>query len=229
MERFRSDAKAEGDCVVIGGWEVRTALGITVDQKDARWFKVELNRKNAPWAYRRGEPFRVIAALELLGSLLSTVLFLGGRDGSDWVSGTISAGLTTDNQGNRFVLNRMMTTKFPLLAFLCEFATVLEERGCVLDLAWVPRDQNAEADAITNGDVEAFRPENEVHVDIEQMRFNVLTEMLELGDGFYEALEKDKAERKRAAEEEKRPRDEGAARQGGGRQDGKEPEEERKP
>ena len=64
-----------------------------------------------------------------------------------------------------------------------------------------------------------FARKNEVHVDIEQMRFNVLAEMLELGDGFYEALEKDKAERKRAAEEEKRPREEGAARQGGDRQD----------
>ena len=68
--------------------------------------------------------------------------------------------------------------------------------------------------------MEAFRPENEVRVDIEQMRFNVLAEMLELGDGFYEALEKDKAERKKAAEQEKRPREEGAARQGGGRHDG---------
>ena len=47
-----------------------------------------------------------------------------------------------------------------------------------------------------------FARKNEVHVDIEQMRFNVLTEMLELGDGFYEALEKDEAERRRAAEEE---------------------------
>ena len=115
----------------------------------------------------------------------------------------------------------MVTTKFPLLAFLCEFATVLEERGCVLDLAWVPRDQNAEADAITNGDVEGFSPENEVPVKIEQMRFNVLQDLLELGDSFYDEMEKEKAERKRIAEEEGEAITAGATPQGGGQQERK--------
>ena len=194
VERFRSDAKAEGDEIVIGGWEMRRACGEVVDTKRARWFQCVLSRTNAPWAYRRGEPFRVIAALELLGSLLSTLVFIGPKEKDGWLAGRVSAGLTTDNQGNRFVLNRMMTTKFPLLAFVCEFATVLEDRGCVLDLAWVPRDQNAEADAITNGDVGEFDPRRKVEVKLEDMRFNVLHELLDLGDKFYSEVEAAKAE-----------------------------------
>ena len=85
----------------------------------------------------------------------------------------------------------------------------------------VPRDQNAEADAITNGDVEGFNPDMRVPVDVERMRFNVLPEMLELGDRFYDIVEKEKAERKRIAEEEGRPESAGAASRGGGQQEWK--------
>ncbi len=36
--------------------------------KDANRFLLKLTRSNAPWAFAKGEPFRTIAALELLGS-----------------------------------------------------------------------------------------------------------------------------------------------------------------
>ena len=35
-----------------------------------------LTRATAPWAYARGEPFRTIAALELLGTLVSLVVLV---------------------------------------------------------------------------------------------------------------------------------------------------------
>ena len=36
---------------------------------------VELTRKTAPWAFERGEPYRTIASLELMGTLVGlTVL-----------------------------------------------------------------------------------------------------------------------------------------------------------
>ena len=44
---FRADARAEGDTVEAGGWE-STGLG---EPKDSRWFKMELTRKNAAWAF----------------------------------------------------------------------------------------------------------------------------------------------------------------------------------
>ena len=74
---FRSDAKAEGEKIVLGGW-------CTADSKErakCRCFSVELDRVTAPWAYEAGEPFRAIAALELLGTMVS-VLALAGRKGS---------------------------------------------------------------------------------------------------------------------------------------------------
>ena len=45
-EVFRVDAKAQGDQIVIGGWE--SLGGIS-----ARWFSVTLDRRSAPWAYAK--------------------------------------------------------------------------------------------------------------------------------------------------------------------------------
>ena len=94
IERFRSDAKAEGEQIVLGGYETHDCEGTPVPHLKARWFLLELNRKNAPWAYSRGEPFRSIASLELLGSLVSIMLLLedGSDDGSSFHGGALSVG-----------------------------------------------------------------------------------------------------------------------------------------
>ena len=54
-EVFRVDAMADKDEVAIGGWETFE----TVDPKAARWFHVTLNRRNAPFLFVKGEPFRL--------------------------------------------------------------------------------------------------------------------------------------------------------------------------
>ena len=53
-----------------------------------------------------------------------------------------------------------MTTKFPMLVILGELAAQLRALNAELSLEWVPRLQNEEADALTNGDFSAFRPEH---------------------------------------------------------------------
>ena len=50
VDAFRIDAKAEGEEVVIGGWESYDG-GRT---EGARWFSVRLTRKNAPWVFLKG-------------------------------------------------------------------------------------------------------------------------------------------------------------------------------
>ena len=59
-----------------------------------------------------------------------------------------------------------MTSKFPSLVILTEFAAQLKSRHAELDLAWVPRDQNEEADALTNGDYSAFNPSLRIDIDV---------------------------------------------------------------
>ena len=74
-ECFRADAKAEGEDVGIGGWECRGNKA----PSEARWFSIKVTRQNFPWVFARGEPFRLIASLELLGTLLCWMVF-GGSD-----------------------------------------------------------------------------------------------------------------------------------------------------
>ena len=70
-EVFRADAKAEGQDVVIGGWQT---LG-GGRPAGAKWFSMRLTRANAPWAFAKGEPFKTIAALELFGTLVAVKVF----------------------------------------------------------------------------------------------------------------------------------------------------------
>ena len=59
----------------------------------------------------------------------------------------------------------------------------------VLDLDWVPRDQNSEADAITNGDVHWLAKENEIEFNLQDLPFEVLPDLLAQGDVFYTDIE----------------------------------------
>ena len=110
-EVFRLDAKAEGDKVAIGGWRCDDVKRT----KDAVWFAVSLSRKNAPWAFQKDEAFRTIASLELLGVLVGLMVLVpdAPAKGAD-LTGTISVSCGTDNLGNTFLLDRGITTKYPL-------------------------------------------------------------------------------------------------------------------
>ena len=145
---FRADAKAEGQLVRLGGWECIEGT----QPARARWFAVELNRQNAPWAFARGEPVRVVASLELLGVLLGLMVLAPEKDfPTDADStGLITLGCLTDNQGNSFLLDKLMTTSYPLGLVLIELAWQCSRRRIALRAEWVPRLQNEEANDLTN-------------------------------------------------------------------------------
>ena len=123
VERFRTDAKAEGDEVVIGGYQTKDSSGRNIDHLDAKWFILKLTRQTAPWAFAKGEPFRTIASLELLGTLMGLLLLLDKEEDPDCRSSArMSVGGLTDNSGNRFAVARLLTTKWPLAAFVAGLA-----------------------------------------------------------------------------------------------------------
>ena len=134
-EMFRMDAQTEGDKIVIGGWRVR-GEGRT---QDAEWFSLTLTRATAPWAYARGEPFQIIAALELLGTLVSLVVLVPAIQRRGGASGLVSLSCFTDNQGNDYLLVRMMTTRYPLGVILMELAHQMKRRHMLLGARWLPR------------------------------------------------------------------------------------------
>ena len=70
QELFRTDAKAEGNQIWLGGWALDHA-----DTKQCRWFSEQLDHSNAPWLFAAGECYRQIASLELLATLAAVVTF----------------------------------------------------------------------------------------------------------------------------------------------------------
>ena len=173
---FKADAKAEGKQVVLGGWECRGRTPTT----QARWFSMEITEAQAPWFFPKGEPYRAIAPLELLATVVCTVMFkrpehAGRHDVMHLISGA------TDNQGNSYVVAKLMSSRYPLSVVAMELASQLESSLQWLDLVWTPREDNHEADALTNGDFSAFDPKLRIHATFEDLPFIVLGKLLEAG------------------------------------------------
>ena len=181
-----------------------------ISKRHSPWFSSRLTRSNAPWAYAKGgQPFRTIAALEALAMLFALRCFKPGLGKS--VRGPLHFPAFTDNQGNSHALNRLMTSKFPLVCVIMEIATVLDDNDWRMEVEWTPREQNAEADALANGDYGAFMLQQRITADPAAMQWTVLDKAMADGLKFYEELpgpSKDKrAERKRPRHERLRFRD----------------------
>ena len=182
-EAFRVDAKAEGEKIVIGGWEIPEGN----EQSKARWFSITLDRKSAPWAYVKGEPFRSIASLELTAVLVAVILF-GERlvDTSCKNRLVLSAG--TDNVSNTYVLKHFMSCKYPLSIVVMELALQLKKFNLELDLGWIPRGQNTAADALTNDEFEGFDMSKRIEVNFEDIEFLVLPKLMRLAGDLDEEI-----------------------------------------
>ena len=64
----------------------------------------------------------------------------------------------TDNRGNGALLNKLMSSKYPLSALLMEFGEQLRRSGVRPEVRWAPREANREADRLANGDSSGFSP-----------------------------------------------------------------------
>ena len=180
-----------------------------LNTKEAPWFSVRLTRKTAPWAFARGDPFRTIAALELLGALVGVIVLLPPTrfDRSRATTGLITIGCGTDSQGNTFLLDKLLTTKYPLSVVLMELSCQLGLRRAALRANWIPRLQNEEADALTNLDFRHFDSASRIDVDSGKLPFKVLNDLFAEGESYLEELEALRAqdkERKEAKELKKK-------------------------
>ena len=102
------------------------------------------------WAFARGEPFRTIASLELPGSLVGLMVLVPATAPRGDISAVISLSCGTDNQGNSHLLDRMLTTKYPLGVVLMELAHQTRICRTVLRAHWLSQLENEEANALTN-------------------------------------------------------------------------------
>lgn len=168
IDWFRSDAKATDTQAWVGGWE----LPISGKSTDARWFAFEVTKEHYGWAFAKGSPKKAIAALEMLASLVSLKLFY--KPGTDKAPRNCFVTASTDNKGNSFIIQKMMTTKYPGLLVLMEMAEELRSYNSTLELTWLPRESNVEADALTNGDYSGFNLSLRIPADYDKIGWRIL-------------------------------------------------------
>ena len=141
----------------------------------ALWFSVRFSRSSAPWAFVKGEPYRSIAALELTAVLIAVAIILFSKFGS--LKGVFASGALpalTDSKVSARVIDKFLSSSFPLSVVLMEVSLQLHRMNARLMLRWIPREQNIQADALTNKVFHSFWEENRVHMDFEDIDFLIL-------------------------------------------------------
>ena len=180
---FRADAKATETEAWIGGWEVPP----NGDSRSARWFAFQVLRSDFPWAFSKSSPKKCIASLEMLATLCCIKLFSNGRTGLP-ATGCCLTG-STDNQGNTFILNKLMTTKFPSLLLLLELSETLRVMKTSLNLRWRKRDENIEADQLTNLDFSSFKESLRIPIRPGEMEWLVFDKLQAPAEELYHELQ----------------------------------------
>ena len=90
----------------------------------------------------------------------------------------MSLSASTDNLGNTYVLNHFMSCKYPLSIVVMELAVQLKKLGLEMDLKWIPRGQNSEADSLTNSEFMGFDTSKRITVEFEDMKFDVMDKLM---------------------------------------------------
>ena len=195
-ELFRVDAKAEEDTVRIGGW----SLWNGPDTKTAAWFSLQITREDCPWVFVK-EPFRLVASLELLATLVGLMLLVPEGLAAGAEHGTVGIRGGTDNRGNSLAVDKWMSTKYPLCVVLMELAEQLHARNLVLRLGWLPREGNQPADDLTNEVWDRFDAGRRIRVQWKDLSFVILEKFMDEGAGFLNDVEVRKAARTAARPE----------------------------
>ena len=177
----RVDAQASGSRTGVGGWLPTADNDGTVQKSLSPWFSLEIDKEHFPWVYEKGEkPSLVIASLEALAILLALKAFYG-EDPSEHRRAVQVLPTWTDNRGNGSLLNKLMSTRYPVSAILMELAVHMKVMGQKTVVQWTLRAANREADSLANGDSSGFDPAKEVKFDLAHMRWRILPAALQMG------------------------------------------------
>ena len=80
---------------------------------------------------------------------------------------------------------------------MLELSEELRHQRMSLALDWVPRDENQEADDLSNMKVDGFSPERQVHVKGQDLVWRVLPELMAASQTLYEQMMAERNSEKR--------------------------------
>ena len=168
-QAFRTDAKCELGRVVLGGW----LLGVDADPATAKWFCVELTPGQVPWLFTEdGSSQWASSSAELLATYMACVAFASDLCVSACIlPAIITAG--TDNRSNPQALEKGSSMKWPLMGMMMQFASYLASRGGRVKLQWRPREENVEADDLTNCRFDHFDLSLRLDVSFEDLPMSI--------------------------------------------------------
>ena len=147
QQAFRTDAKCEKGRIVLGGWSLKRGL----DTKTADWFALEIFPVDCPWLFSDdGESKQNSTSAELLAPYLALVVFDHLRDEKGQVTFRVILDAGTDNKSAPQAQKKGHSTKWPLFGVLMQMVSMLAKHNKLLRLSWRPREQNQEADDLTN-------------------------------------------------------------------------------
>ena len=107
----------------------------------------------------------------------------------------LSFGASTDNKGNAHLVDKHLTTKFPLSLILLELSTQLSDQNTSLSLNWLERGANQQADDLSNEAFGDFDEKLRVPACWEYLPFKRLHYLLSETQKFQELLAEIKKKR----------------------------------
>eukprot|EP00439_Symbiodinium_sp_Y106_P049737 s7021_g6.t1 len=195
---FRTDAKCADGYVVLGGWDCSGttqesrwfSLRLTPSEapylfdsegsgttQESRWFSLRLTPSEAPYLFdSEGHSQWASASAELLATLAALQVF-GHLDPSPVRRLiTIEVLAQTDNKSNEGLSKKGKgtTTKWPLLMVNMQLTHLLMKASLKLNLGWRPRDQNQEADDLTNEVFDRFSQERRIPLQYTDLQLSFL-------------------------------------------------------
>ncbi|CAK9010089.1 Fucoxanthin-chlorophyll a-c binding protein C [Durusdinium trenchii] len=180
-EIFRTDAKCAEDFVVLGGWELSTR----------RWFSLRLTPHEVPFLFQEGKgAMWASTSAELLASLVALGAFGWITQGKHRKSVPLVLAAGTDNRANDVLSTKRTTTKWPLMGINMQLSSAIAKARLSLDLRWRPREENEEADSLTNEVFDAFDLELRVPVTFSDLDLSMVFALWETKREFDELKER---------------------------------------
>ena len=142
-----------------------------------------------PWASTRGDLSGTVAALELLGTLVSLVVWVPAEKRMGDATGLGLLVCSTNYQVSSFSLDKKLLTSYPAGAGLTDPAHQMKLRRMVMRARWPPQLQDQEAVELMIVDFRHFDPKRRFHVELKSLGLQVTDSLFAAGDDDLSVLE----------------------------------------
>ena len=171
------DASAEPfGATWIGGWPSDLS---TPTKDQVYWFQYQVTQASHPWAFKKGDPQKRIAAIELYGTLFLVLLLMSKQPAA---ACRLHIPLISDNQGNVYSILNNATRKMPNAVILMELVHQIYQAGHMLAPTHSKRDDNKWADELTHPNPTGFSPALKVDITHLFSKFALIPKLLESSD-----------------------------------------------